>query len=417
MVFISELVGSLLGSAGIGITFISALNYIYIRSTPENRSFNLSLCHLWFLIGTSITWTLTAVNSLPLVRDKTEYFCGIIATSSILIGILLILNEILSTQNGCDYKSSLDLDVNRENECNQIFHHKNFQITSSKQDSGVVMWSTRSWNPSKQLLSSMGLVLVKIRGLFVYYYPFLVYGISFSFINFNSAIWVTYWFPVIGALIGTIVIRFISAKVLFLASTVLQIIFMVILTVVLEIDISSTFTTSHVVLCLVLITFGLGYSTTDILILDSASLQKSELFLGFGFIIEMGVFGIIQLLVFTNTITFDIDLKPYSIPIIIFMFLSLFIVVLLVPNNFQKPILEIRNTINGFIPFPNPHQNPYQNPNTFNYQNPNVQQLEQPIPRVSRVSKFVPINDDPQCTCTCKCQSNVYPRIPKVDYM
>lgn len=379
-----------------------------------------------------------AIDDLPYLYQKINVICGTIIGSSIFIALLMVVNLIFNNQKGNDYRSSLDVDVNRENEIGQIFNHKHFQITSMKQDSGAIMWASKSWNPSKQLVSSMSLVIIKVKGLFVYYFPFFLMNVAFGVINFRSVLWITFWFPVIGALIGTILLRFISAKLLFLISSVLQIIFLIILTVTMELGsytISVQFGTvsplvaSHISLCFLLITFGLGFSTNDILILDSASLQNSELFVGFGVLIEMGVIGILQLVSYSNYIE-TMNLNPYSITIMVFIFISLFIAVFLVPNNFQKSILEIRNTINGFtgnnpipyqIPYQTPYQIPYQNPYPtqmpYNYNNQNVQ-LEQPqLPRVSQVPKFVPINQNHQCTCTCKCQSNVYPRLPKVDYI
>lgn len=350
-----------------------------------------------------------------------------IISSSIFIALLMIVNEVFNTQQGNDYRFSLDVDVNRENEIGQIFNHKQFQITFTQHDSGVIMWASRSWNPSKQLLSSMGLVIIKVKGLFVFYFPFFLLNVTFGFVNFKTDIWISYWFPVIGALIGTILIRFISAKLLYLISSVLQIIFLIILTVTIEFG--TLVTVPHISLCFLLISFGLGYSTNDILILDSASLQDSELFLGFGVLIEMVVIGILQLITYSNNSDSALELfNAYTISIIVCTFISLFIAIFLVPNNFQKSILEIRNTINGFTghnqqtpyqnPYPTPYQNPYPSQMPYNYNSQNVQQFEQPpIPRVSQVPKFVPINQDHQCSCTCKCQSNVYPRIPKVDYI
>lgn len=341
-----------------------------------------------------------------------------IAGSSILIALLIVLNEVLKTQNGCDYRSSLDADVNRENESCQIFTHKNFQITSMKRDSGTAMWATRSWSPAKQLLSSMGLVIIKLKGLFVYYFPFFILNITFGILNFGTKTWISGWFPVIGAFIGTILIRFISAKLLFLISSIIQIISLVVLTISLEFLLTPPFTSTHITLCILLFAFGLSYATNDILILDSASLQNSEIFLGFGFVIEMFLFGTLQIISYSSIKGINnvvIYIEPYTFPITFLIFISLFVVIFLVPNTFQKSILEIRNTINGFGNNPNPYpmQNPYQNPNPYqnqnqnpnpnpyNYNTQNIQPMEQPIPRVSRV----PINND------------LYPRIPKVDYI
>lgn len=265
---------------------------------------------------------------------------------SIFVAILITINELLNVQNDYNYKKCLDLDANRENENNSIFDIKNFQITYVKQAKQLYldkkMWTTKSWSQKKQFWASIAVVLIKIRGLFVFYYPYYLLSIFLGSLNFGfDLLWINYWFPVIGAICGTILIRFTSAKLLFLFTSILQIAFLIILTVSFENGYSLA---TEIFLCFLLITFGIGYSTADILILDSASLQNSELLLAAGFIIEMLLIAAIQVVTVVDT-----TLNPFSIPINMCMFFSLFIPVFLVPNNFHRTILQIRNTLNGYM--------------------------------------------------------------------
>lgn len=343
--FLPELIGVSLGSVSFGLIFIAGLNYIYIRAKTEIRNVKLSLCHLWFLFGIGLTWTITAENELSNFQNKNAYVGGIIAGFSIFVAILIITNELLNVQHDYNYKESLDPDVNRENAINSIFHKKNFQITYIKQAKQLYLdkkiWTSKTWSPKKQYWSSIAVVLMKVRGLFVFYYPYYLLSIILGSLNFGfDLLWINYWFPVIGALLGTIVIRFTSPKLLFLSSSIFQIVFLVILTVSYEHGYSLA---TEICLCFLLITFGASYSTADILILDSASLRNSELFLAFGFIIEMILIALIQVVTVV-----DSSLNPFSIPINMFMFFSLFIPVFLVPNNFHRTILQIRNTLNGY---------------------------------------------------------------------
>lgn len=343
--FLSELMGVSIGSVAFGLIFISGLNYIYVRAKTEIRTVKLSLCHLWFLLGIGITWTITAENDLFNFQTKNKFVGSIMAGFSILVAILIILNEILNVQNDYNYKKCLDPDANRENEIDTIFSNNNFQITYIKQAKQLYLdkkiWTTKTWSPRKQFWASIAVVLIKIRGLFVFYYPYYLLSIILGSLNFGfDLLWINYWFPVIGAIGGTILIRFTSPKLIFLFTTILQIVFLIILSVSFDYGYSLA---TEVFLCFLLITFGIGYSTADILILDSASLRNSELFLASGFIIEMLLISAIQVVTLA-----DSDLNPFSIPINMFMFFSLFIPVFLVPNNFNRTILQIRNKLNGY---------------------------------------------------------------------
>lgn len=265
---------------------------------------------------------------------------------SAFVAILIIINEVLNKQQDYNYKQCLDPDANRENQSKEIFVIKKFQITYVKQPKQLYLdrklWTSKQWNPKKQFWASVAVVLIKVCGLFVFYYPYYLLSIFLGTLNFGSdLLWTNYWFPVIGALFSTILIRFTSPKLLFLCSSVLQIIFLIILSV--SFDYGYTLAT-EVFLCLLLITFGFGYSTGDILILDSARLLNSEILLASGFIIEMILIAAIQV----KTVADGTSLNPFLIPINLFMFFSLFIPIFLVPNNFNRSILQIRNTLNGF---------------------------------------------------------------------
>lgn len=349
-------IGIYLGAIAYGIIFISGLNYIYLRANSKSRAFKLSLCHLWFLLGICISWTIVNQNfySWSQFSERNIFVGSFIVGFTILIGIFIGLNEFLQTQRNFNYKMSLDKDVNRESEDKEIFELKPIELTEAKSNYDKLSednseYDNDAWSPEKQICSSILLIFTKIRGMFLFYWPFVLLSVLLTAINFNSETSsVTYWLAMMGALFSTILLLFISTKVMFIVSSTIQILLLIGLTISFTTEIFP-FEASQILLWFVFFAFGFGYSTPDILILDSASLKYSELFLTLGLAIELIPLGLIQYFQLIDYITIDTDMIiPHTIPFAVILVILCFITAFLTPNNFNKTILQIRNRLNGF---------------------------------------------------------------------
>lgn len=355
--FLVPAIGIYIGSIAYGLIFISGLNYIYVRAKPKYRAFKISLCHLWFLLGVCITWTIANQNfdySWTVAADRNIWVGSFIIGFTFLFGIFIGLNEFLQTQRTFNYKMSLDKDVNRENEDKEIFELKPFELTDAKTNYEKLSddsseYSDELWSPEKQLCSAVLLIFTKIRGAFLFYWPFIFLSTVLTSSIFNAELTtLTYWLTIITAFMSTIVLIFISAKVMFIVSSVIQILFLVGLTISVITE-TFPFEASQILLWFIFIAFGIGYSTPDILILDSASLKYSELFLTLGLAIELIPIGLIQYFQINGDITIDSDMIiPHTIPLAVILLVLSFITAFLAPNNFNKTILQIRNKLNGY---------------------------------------------------------------------
>lgn len=354
--FLVPAIGIYIGSIAFGLIFISGLNYIYVRAKPNTRAFKISLCHLWFLLGICISWTVATQSyySWHQAAEKNIWVGSFIVGFTFLFGIFIGTNEFLQTQRSFNYKMSLDKDVNRENEDKEIFEMKPFELTDAKSSYEKLSdnnseYSDELWSAEKQLCSAVLLIFTKIRGSFLFYWPFLFLSTVLTANNFHSELSaLTYWLAILSAFFSTILLIFISAKVMFIVSSVIQIVFLIGLTISLITE-SIPFQASQILLWFIFIAFGIGYSTPDILILDSASLKYSELFLTLGLAIELIPLGLIQYFQINENITIDSDMIiPHTIPLAVILVILCFITAFLAPNNFNKTILQIRNKLNGY---------------------------------------------------------------------
>lgn len=355
-----------MGLIAFGFVFITGLNYIYIRSTAEYRSLKISLCHLWFLLGVALTWTIAFIPKENNVLIPPSQHNIMIEKRNTIIGSLIIVVSVVITifivflQNlkNCEYKISLDEDVNCENENREIFDVKEFDITAKITTTKygldrMNLLPKIQWSKAKQICASVILVLFKIRGLFLFYYPYMALSIVLNTINFGfETAGINYWLPVLGALISTILYRFLSPKFIFFISGAIQIFIFILLTITIAVE-DVPYLIKNIFLFILFISLGFGYSTPDILILDSACLKYSEIFLTAGFAIEMIPIYLIKHFytsaVEINIIYLEDTVKIFhTISMAVIIILLICIPLFLVPNNLRKTILEIRNTLNGF---------------------------------------------------------------------
>lgn len=354
--FLVPAIGVYIGSIAYGLVYISGLNYIYLRAKAKTRAFKISLCHLWFLLGVCISWTIAnqSYYSWNQFSEKNIWVGSFIVGSTFLFGIFIGANEFLQTQRTFNYKMSLDKDVNRENEDKEIFELKPFQLTDAKSsyekltDDGSE-YANELWSPEKQLCSAVLLIFTKIRGTFLFYWPFVFVSSFLTSSIFNAELpTLTYWLSLLATMFSTILLIFISVKVMFIVSSVIQILFLIGLTISFITE-TFPFEASQILLWFIFIAFGIGYSTPDILILDSASLKYSELFLTLGLAIELIPLGLIQYFQIIGDITINTDMIiPHTIPLAVILVILCFITAFLAPNNFNKTILQIRNKLNGY---------------------------------------------------------------------
>lgn len=339
--------GIYLGAIAYGFTFISSQHYIYLRSNPSDRSFSLSLCHFWYLLGIAISATIIfpLQKSDNFDKEIVKYIGVSVTITSLVCGILLGVNEYFHKTKKYNYKESLDIDVNRESDSNEIFELKYFEIRNPE---ATVLLENRivsqKFSPKKRGYISLIVLILKLRNAILFYYPFIVFFFESTKQSGkvdSIVLWI--WLPVIGVTLSTILLRIVDAKRIFEASNIFLFFSLIYLSTALWTN--TEYLDNRFPLFLVFLALGFGYSIPDNIVLDTAFFLHTEMFLSLGFSIEMVPIGIIQYYCFTNGIVLDISIV---IPVIVFIVLLFFYDWIYLIKTFKQTILQINNVLNGF---------------------------------------------------------------------
>lgn len=330
-----------------GLTFISGQHYIYLRSKPQDRTFNLSLCHFWYLLGIAISATIIfpLQKNYNFDKEVVKYIGASVTITSLVIVILFRINDFRKIYN---YKESLDIDVNRESDSNQIFELKYFEIRNP--DAYVLVENriaSQKFSPEKRGYMVLIVMFIKLRNVILFYYPFIVWfyeSINQSG-NVNSLV-VLIWLPVIGVTISTILLKKLDTKTIFEVSNIILLCSLLLAS-------ASLWKNSGIAddkllrfsLLFVFAALGFAYSIPDNLVLDTANFLGTEIHMMLSFAVEMIAIGFIQWICITNGFVLNIAL---IIPVVVFAVLLFLYDWICMIKTFKQTILQISNTLNGF---------------------------------------------------------------------
>ncbi|XP_055524763.1 uncharacterized protein LOC129718225 [Wyeomyia smithii] len=305
-----------LAACGMGLTLIPGLSYIHIRAPARWRPLYMSLCYFWFLAGVGGTATIFRIETED---DVIFPICLLSSTACVIVMIALV--EMLQREGIVNYKKPLDFDTDIAHESGKLMGDRQGSVNlyNNFSSAGVATLSNggalpKQWNSStEQIIAGSAdtnqrnfrklwvfyMIFTKLQGLIAFYWIFLHVSAYYSQLLFDeNTEYVFFWFLVLGSLIGTLCMVFLSAKIVFLGASVLHTIGLILAVSFLYTGVGDV----HVgVSMLVFYTFiGASLVIPAINILELSPLNFNESFLAMGTILELLGIALIQYYSVTN---------------------------------------------------------------------------------------------------------------------
>ncbi|XP_055383206.1 uncharacterized protein LOC129613248 [Condylostylus longicornis] len=413
-----DIYGSYIAFIAYGMTFISALTYLNIISSKNNRTIILSICFVWYLFGiasaisligvnvklednrNNITTTTTTIKSIINNVEKFDFnfdnitnnfenitninenitnfnenitnmiesnydlkyekyidnrirltsnintdgiyqgMAGLYLTTSILIVIILSIIKIYNYLGNLDYKKSLDYDIFIANSNETIFDTRSEVI---KQTNFFYVTKSKQW-----LVSFILLFCDSIHfSFFVYILSWFIFNPAISLThNFNNY-GLIYWIVFFGSIVGVILLFFISIKMIFVISTLSQILLLILGMIIRN--------ESLIPLWIVCFLYGMNFSNIKVLVLETAHLKFSELMIFISCTTKLCSIGVINVSFMrdiNNSIFYREDsatLIAHCLAFITISSLITIIVTIKVPRTYKNSLFDIQNCLLGII--------------------------------------------------------------------
>ncbi|XP_049542819.1 uncharacterized protein LOC125955715 [Anopheles darlingi] len=234
-----------LGAVSIGLTLVPGLSYLHIRCTGRFRVTYMSLCTFWYLVGIASSATISAMafdgeNRLDGTQqqEQREQFhqnvaIALLASSAFTI-VLLAVVEMLQREAIVDYKRPLDLDTAIAHDSGKLVARGLHRSTDSfayfgrpqQQDRDSTATGHHFGDNRYRPLWTVYSIATKLVGLLAFYWVLLFLGFQASINLFEqpNAWYCVFWFMAAGALVSTVASPLLPPKVLFLLSSALYVI-------------------------------------------------------------------------------------------------------------------------------------------------------------------------------------------------
>lgn len=306
-------VGIYVGLIGHGILYVSALSYFNIR-TSGRRFYKTSFCHFYYLLGVAVSSNVfnnTIDWQNPYARRIMVSKVGL--TIAISAGIVLfgfVINEILQwTYSSYDYKKCRDPTMERENNNGQLLMHKHFQIMGYTSAENIPSSAPQHSETTLVVFS----LLSRAKNVIMFYFPFYLINIYTTLGNilwFQTNFYVAQWFALGGILISIGLISHYKFQSAYKLSCAFKIVMLILVTC----SALSNFpnNAARVLMWVLFMSFGFGYSFSDITTLNMTALKYNELVLAVGYSLEIILIGMIHYYtIFTPNAFFNPNATSY----------------------------------------------------------------------------------------------------------
>lgn len=326
-----------------GVSYVSTHSYMNVRVSGKLRHFRLSLSHIWYLVGCMISISLIDIDSGAILNRIGTL---IIATSTLSF-VLLTLNELMHTMHVYNYKQMLDPIAEQANNSNTLYLNRTDTIQFLKINNINVDGKSLSVLPiRKRSMATFLLLIMKLNGAMLFSIVMLLLAGNAGVQPFQqySFLWIG-GMAVTGAVISSGLCLFYGTKTIFgMASTMEVIVLIAAMIVYVVDDISSI----SVPFSLFYVALGIAYCISDIALLDTASLLRTEISLCVGYTIEMIGIGLQQYLLYNSSgIVISIQFYTHTGICLGVGMVLLLVVAIVYPNTFGKSLQQIRDDLFG----------------------------------------------------------------------
>lgn len=333
---------------GHGITYISSFSYLKLRITASKRSFRLAVCHFWYLLGCALSIQL--MNEYRELKEINELIGGCILASACILIILISILEVCQYCKILNYKRSLDDAINKANSGKTLVLNRKQLIASfdASHRPGYAVVQIRD----NQKSPSLWLVLLKLKGTMLFSSVVMDYSVRATNLhthmeNYAFIQWITF----AGCGMALLAYTFFNKNVLFYLFCACQLLGLVAAVVVYSND--NNLMDAAVPLWMYYVFMGAGYCIADIVLVEVSSIQKTEVVLSIGYLIEFLPVTIIQYCRFyaksavyyveDPVLTFKAHVISFICATVVLMLLFL----INMPKTQGKSLLDIRNNIFG----------------------------------------------------------------------
>lgn len=347
-----------IGAIGHGMIYIASLSYMNVRVSARHRSFRMALCHVWYLLGYAISSHILFAYAMNNIAELYEQIGYTVLPASGVGLILLMINEVLRSTRFYEYKESLDEHVDGANGNSILLYGRTDTIDLLKTEpprfDGTEL---RVTPPKKRSMATFLLIFLKLNGYMIF--SAIMSGISIMAVS-SEVHYYTYlqWIVSAGAAGGALTCLFISTRKMFILYTGIALAALVAALIVYydEIDVFRIEIPMYIYYAFM----GAIYCVGDISILDTTSIARTEIGLLFGYIIEMLPIAVIQYCIYFafNSIfyiNYAVTFRIHGISIAVASAMLIILVLIVLPNTYQKSLLEIRDELFG-IGYLHPHE-------------------------------------------------------------
>ncbi|XP_050100240.1 uncharacterized protein LOC126580928 [Anopheles aquasalis] len=300
-----------LGAVSIGLTLVPGLSYLHIRCTGRYRVTYMSLCTFWYLVGIASSATISAMafdGEGPLTgtmqQEQREQFhqnvaIALLASSSFTI-VLLAVVEMLQREAIVDYKRPLDLDTAIAHDSGKLvarrFHSRldSFAYFGRSTEQLAAPAAMHFGDNRYRTLWTVYSIATKLVGLLAFYWVLLFLGFQASINLFEqpNAWYCVFWFMAAGALVSTLASPLLPPKVLFLLSSALYVVGLVLCVAFYASDRSALHFGIAKLLYFAFV--GCTLPLPSINILELAPFNYNETMLAFGTLLELLGIALLQ---------------------------------------------------------------------------------------------------------------------------
>lgn len=320
-----------IGCIANGIAILVSENYINLRASKITRSARIALCYLLFFIG---LFTLGVLFSRLLdTQDDLNVsafnrIIGIILISySSIAFVLVIFNGVQQISWGFyDYKECLDADTNDASNSREIYlqSYKRYHV-----------------------IYIIFMIFTKCMGFVVFHYMYfrLSHEGTISITGRTSQSSVFLLFSILGSALTTIFIKKYSSKKIFLISSGIMVLSIIL---VLIFKLNGNYSGVGGSLWVFYCAGGAVYSIPSQHILEITNLKLTEIAQTIGYLIELLVIAAIQYQELYSVKIDNSTLVSHTILILFIVITSCAVTILHMPNTFRRSHVEIRNCIANF---------------------------------------------------------------------
>ncbi|XP_053678349.1 uncharacterized protein LOC128728733 [Anopheles nili] len=239
-----------LSAIALGLTLVPGLSYLHVRARARHRASLMSLCTVWFLAGVASTATIGALAASDSTGQEQLHQNVAIAllASSVLVLVLIGLVELLQRESLVDYRRPLDYDTAMAHDSGRLLsvERRSFApyaqfgraapalgkgVTGAGVGPGPVWSMDRTEGPGCRFrgLWTVYAIGTQLVGVLAFYWVLLVLGMNASveLLEHEDVWYVPFWLLTGGALVSTLLALWLAPKTLFVGSSALYVVALV----------------------------------------------------------------------------------------------------------------------------------------------------------------------------------------------